>query len=350
MRYTSYFLSLITITFFLAACGGDQTNRPAPDVSHLSAEVELVRYDQLLRNIDSDNPQQSYLDLISEHPAMTDLYFKQLTSLYEEDQDKFYNNVSEFSTDNRITSLADTVSSVYGDMKAIESNLEQALKYLKHYFPSYEAPRFYTIFSEFSYQSFIFADTDGRDAVGLGLDLFLGGNFDYKKVDPSNPAFSAYLSRAYNSDHLPKKAIEMLVEDLIGKPDGKRFLDLMIHQGKKQYILERLMPHSVDTILWEYTPAQMDWVKSNELQMWDFFLDRNLIYETSHLKTAHYLQPAPTSKGMPDVAPGRTGGYMGYKIISALMKRKPNLSLKGLVELKNSQSIMEEARYKPARK
>ena len=349
MKFQVY-ITFTTLALFLFSCNNDQQRRPAPDVSQLSAEVELIRYDQLLKKIDAEKPQQSYLDLLTEHPAMTDLYFKQLTSLYEEDQSKFYNNISEFATDSRITSLADTVSSIYSDMSEMETSLEQALKYLKHYFPAYQAPRFYTIFSEFSYQSFIFADSDGRDAVGLGLDLFLGETFDYKKVDPSNPAFSAYLSRAYNGDHLPKKAIEMLVEDLIGKPDGKRFLDLMIHQGKKQYILEQLMPHTVDTILWEYTPAQMEWVKSNELQMWDFFLDQNLIYETSHLKTAHFLQPAPTSKGMPDVSPGRTGGYMGYKIISSLMKRKPNLSLKGLVELKNSQGIMEEARYKPARK
>jgi len=299
----------------------------APDVSAVKAELDLVRYDKLLGSIDPQKPEGSYLSLLKDYPTITDLYFKKLTNLFDEDEVKFYKSISEFATDKRIVSLADTVGIVFKNTTEIERKLEQSLKYLKHYFPEFELPRFYTIFSEFSYQSFIFQDNDGRDAIGLGLDLFLGEDFEYKKVDPSNPAFSAYLSRAYNKDHLAKKAIEMLVEDLVGKPNGKRFLDLMIHQGKKQYLLDKIMPHEVDTVRWEYTPAQLDWVQNNELQIWDFFLDQNLIYETSHLKTANYLQPSPHSKGMPDAAPGRTGSYIGYRIIKSLMKRKSDLNV-----------------------
>jgi len=340
----------IVILMALGSCSTNTVTMPAPDVSSISIELDLVRYDKQLSNIDPDNPNQSYLDLITEYPVMTDLYFKQLTNLYDEDATKFNKRIEDFANDERISSLADTVATIFKDTRSVEKELTLSLKYLKHYFPIYALPRFYTLYSEFSYQSFIFQDHDGKDAIGLGLDLFLGDDFDYKKIDPSNVAFSSYLTRAYNKDHVSKKAVEMIAEDMIGKPNGKRFIDLMIHQGKKQYILERLMPHVSDTIRWEYTPTQLAWVQENELQIWDFFLDKNLIYETSHLKTANYLQPAPHSKGMPDGAPGRTASYIGYKIITSYMKRNPDLTLSSLLDINDAQDLLEKARYKPARK
>jgi len=349
MKYTIGILVGLVALSLIYSCKTEDSNL-APDVSGISAPVELIRYDRSLAAIDSDQVEDSYLDLLTKHPNLTDLYFKQLTNLYDQDEEKFYDKIKQFATDTRITTLADTVDHIYKDTKGIEAELSQAIKFLKHYFPSYDIPRFYTLFSEFSYQTFIFEDNDGKDAIGLGLDLFLGEDFDYKKIDPSNPAFSAYLTRRYNKDHLVKKAIEMLVEDLVGQPKGKRFIDLMIIQGKKQFILDKLLPHSQDSVKWEYAPAQLAWVYDNELEIWDFFLDNEMIYETSHLKTSKYLQPAPHSKGMPDIAPGRTAVFIGYKIVSAYMKRYPETSLRNLINLNEAQQLLEKSKYKPARK
>jgi len=321
----SPFLFIILISLFISACSEPATKRPAPDVS------------------------SSYLEVLTAHPMMTDLYFKQLTRLYNENNDTFNVRLKGFLSDNRITTLADTVATIYSSTKDLENELGLALKYLKHYFPEQGIPNFYTLYTEFSYQPFIFNDQD-KDAIGIGLDMFLGDDFNYKKIDPGNPVFSEYLTRTYNRDHLVKKAVEMIVVDLLGQTPGKRFLDKMIFQGKKQYILERLLPSENDTILWEYTPAQLAWVESEELAIWDFFREQKLIYETSHLKIANYLDPAPGSKGMPEAAPGRTANYIGYKMVTSFMKRNPDFSLRDLVNYEDSQMLMEKAKYKPPRK
>lgn len=334
----------------LFSCKEEYKKKATPDISGVEVKLNLVRYDQKLAAIDSMKPESSYLKLLTEHPVITDLYFKQLTNLYDNDKNKFYRNIAQFSADNRIKTLADTVGIIFKSTSEIEKELVQSLRYLKHYFPAYSTPNFYTLFTEFSYQTFIFEDQEKKDAIGIGLDFFLGENFQYKRIDPANPVFSDYLTRCYNKQHLAKKTMEMIVEDLAGNPSGKRFIDLMVYQGKKQYILEKLLPHAQDTVLWEYTPEQLEWTRSNELQIWDFFLEQNLIYETSHLKTAKYIQPAPNSTGMPELAPGRTGVYIGYKMVEAFMDRHPEYSLMDLLEFKDSQVLMEKAKYKPARK
>ena len=338
---------LIIITCFIACEGNDKVD--IPDVSEISVKSKFVRYDQLLKDFDSSSPQNSYLKLITTHPRITDLYFKRLVGLENPDRDSFYNNIATYFSDNRIAALADTIQDIYPDLGGVKDDLFTSVKLLKYYFYGTQDPNFYTVFTEFGYPTFIFEDMN-KDGIGIGLDMFLGENFDYRRINPLDPAFSTYLTRTYNQDHIVKKTMEMLVVDKLGDPSGKRFIDLMIYQGKKAYVMKKILPTTSDTILMEYTPEQLAWVEDNQLQMWDFFLDKNLMYQTNHLEIMKYLQPAPTSKGMPPGSPGRTASYLGYKIVQAYMKRFPETTLPELVKLQDSQKILEESKYKPRRR
>lgn len=338
------------LLMMLSSCDNDSAKKSAPDVSHLDLKVDLVRYDRLLSELDAEDPQSSYLRLVTKHPRITDLYFKQLTGLFKQNQDTFYNDLGAFITEPRITSLMDTIADAYPYEMDLKKRFVMPLKYLKHYFPEYGQPVFYTLFTEFGYPTFIFENQEKRNGIGIGLDFFLGNDFEYKKIDPGNAVFSNYMTRSYTEEHIVKKSMEMVAVDIIGNPPGKRFIDQMILQGKKAYLLEKLMPETPDTILWEYTPEQMQWVKDNEQEIWSFFLEHKLTYETSHLKIANYLEPAPTSKGMPEASPGRTGCYIGYKIVSSYMRKNKDVSLSDLIGMRDSEKILQDSKYKPARK
>ncbi len=322
-----------------------------PDVSDIKIGLDLIRYEQKLMALDTLDLAASYKQLEKASPAMAETYFKHLVLLQNNNQDTFLNNLGLFLKDKRIQDLQKTVAEKYSPstMDKIKASLLSSLQYYKHYFPGAIIPRFYTLISEYGYQSFIFEDYDKKDAIGIGLDLYLG-DYNYKGIDPTNPVFSDYITRTYNQDHIVKKSMEILVDDQVGQPSGKRFIDQMVHHGKKLYILERLIPTAPDSVLFEYSAAQTEWVKNNELQIWDFFLSKNMIYETNHLIVTKYLSQAPTSQGMPPVAPGRTGVYIGYKIVSAFMDRNPQYTIYDLLLEKDAQKIMEEARYKPRRK
>jgi len=123
----------------------------------------------------------------------------------------------------------------------------------------------------------------------------------------------------------------------------------MIHNGKRLYILDRVLPTTQDSILLEYTGAQTKWVQENELSMWAFFFDENLFYESNAMTINKYINPSPSSPGMPDAAPGRTANYIGWKIVEAYMKRT-NATLSELIAMNDSQKIMDQSRYKPGRR
>jgi len=227
--------------------------------------------------------------------------------------------------------------------------LTQSCKILKHYFPNYQIPAFYTLNSEFGYQSFIFTENQ-RDGVGIGLDLFLSEDVDYKTIDPREPTFSDYLTRTYNEDHVVRKTMAVLVQDILGDPYGKRFIDQMIYNGKKMYLLEKILPQAHDSIITEFTGEQVDWLKNNQMEIWSFFLEKNIMYETNSFEITKYLKPAPNSPGMPENAPGNSASFMGLQIVKSFMQRNPETTLQELIDFKDAQKFLESARFKPRRR
>ncbi len=350
LYFSTTTLIALSLALCLTSCKNDGTKASAPDVSDQQVEVELIRFEKAVAALNKDRPLGGYTNLLVKHPRITDLYFKQLMGIYHPNRDSLGNRLKLFLNDKRINDLNALVTKTYPDTKSIEKELTESLKYYKYYFPDAKLPRFYTLFTEFGFQPFIFDDLDGRDGIGIGLDMFLGKDYDYKSINPTDPVFSSYLTRTYDRSHLTKKTIEILVEDAIGPAPGKRFIDLMIHQGKKFYILKKIMPNTPDNIIYEYTAEQMAWMDKNELQVWDFYLELDLMYDTDHLKLSKLLSPSPTTQGMPAGSPGRTTAYIGKAIVEAFMEREKIESLADLIKVRDSQLLLEKSRYKPARR
>ena len=149
------------------------------------------------------------------------------------------------------------------------------------------------------------------------MDFFLGNSFDYTKIDPRNPAFSTYLNRSFNKDHLLKKTWDVWIEDRLGNPSNGRLLDYIIQRGKKLYTLTKLLPEIQDSVLFEFTPKQLEWCNKNKVEIWSYFLAENLLYSTELLKFNKLVNPSPNSPGMPPEAPGQTGSYIASTSTSA---------------------------------
>ncbi len=321
----------------------------APDISHIDFQPTIIRFEQDLFGLDTGDINNALTTLETNYPHFSELYFRQIVPLHHENRDSFDSRVLDFITNDHITSLVDTVGQVFGDFKEIEMEIQTASRYFLYYFPDFTFPRLYTLISEFGYQTFIFSDGDA-DGIGIGLDMYLTPMINYKALDPGNPAFSDYLTRSYNVDHVTKNTFSLIADEVLGPAPGKRLLDRMVHEGKKLYFLAKILPATPDSVLIDYSQAQLNWAKMNEREMWAFFLSEKLIYETNHIKINKYLEPAPTSSGMPPAAPGRTAVYMGWQIVKAYMNRYPDVPLSELIAEKDSQKILESARYKPPRK
>ena len=346
---TGILAGLILVSMiFIASCGGD-SKEPIPDVSNIELSNKLVRFEQLMAGLDTNNLAEEVQKLNTDYIQFYSVYFKNVLPFDTDTADGFLGNLQGYLSDKRIQELQDTTAIVFKDFETeTYPKLIHAMKMMRHYFPNFKAPNFYTFVSEYTYQQFIFSD-EGRDGVGIGLDMFLGADYPYKQLDPNNPGFSNYLTRTYNKEHLPRKITEILVDDIIGRAPGSRLLDQMIHNGKRLYIMNKMLPTTPDSILLEYTLEQTKWVQENELSMWAFYFDEELFYESNAIKINKYINPSPTSPGMPDAAPGRTANYIGWKIVDAYMK-KTGSTLEELIDMQDAQKIMDESRYKPGRR
>ena len=138
-----------------------------------------------------------------------------------------------------------------------------------------------------------------------------------------------------------------LIDDKIAAPANNRLIDQMLREGKKRYAISQLIPFAADTVLHETTPAQLQWLKENELEIWSFFAAEKKLYSTNQRENMKYTNPAPYSPGMPDEAPGNVGTWLGYRIVCAYLRRHPDTRLADLLQLNNSDLLLREAQYKP---
>lgn len=352
MRYNIGLNSFFTLLIlglggiiFCTSCGKD---RDIPDVSDINVDLNIQRFEKDLFALDTLNLATSVKTLEEKYPVFSELYFRQVVPLKRKTSDSlFLGNLNGFINYPSIRTLYDTTLIVYPKLEKTSKELQQAFQFYKYYFPQKEVPNIYTFISEYTYQTFIFPDK-GKDAIGIGLDMFLGKDYPYRKYIPENPSFSAYLTRAFNQEHITKKVMETLIDDVVGLSKGNQLLDIMIHNGKKMYLLDLVLPTTNDTIKWELTPQQLAWCQQNELGIWTHLLNEDLLYSTDNKKLRKLVNPSPQGpSNMPPEAPGRTANFIGYKIIQSYLKRNPDTTPQDLIAENDAQKILDKSRYRP---
>lgn len=327
----------------------NENAEPVPDVSNIHPDFKLMRYDEAVLNIDTTDIASALESLRQEDPQFFDIYFKQVLPLRGKNMEELGASLKGFLQVEQIKELKKAVQNQYGNIDDLKSELNRAFQNYLYYFPDHQVPDVYTIISEYAYQTFIFPKVD-KDGVGVGLDLFLGEDYPYQEINPQDPAFSQYLTRSYNRAHIVKKVIEMILQDQLGEVQKNQLLDYMIQNGKKLYALDKILPMTSDSIIMEFSEKNWEWVNDNELEMFAFFLNEELFYESDMMKINKYITPSPDSPGMPPAAPGRTANFIGWKIVKAFMDKHPDYTLEDLLAEKDAQKIMNESKYKPKRK
>jgi hypothetical protein len=318
----------------------------APNVDEFHSNAKTQRFDRDIIKIDTNNIDDSLIEFQSNYPKLFNLYFKDVLGM-DVSEGAVQNNIKSYLTNSMTRGLYDTIHTIYPNLDVVNKEFQSAFKYMQYYFPGFVEPNIYSLVSGFGYQKFLFKDGD-KDGIGIALDMYLGSTFPYKTIDPQNPIFSEYITRTFNQDHIVKKSIELIVEeDIVGHPNGVRLLDIMINHGKKLYILDKLLPFKSDTIIVEYSADQLEWVENNEQKIWSFFTEENLLYETNLSKINKYVNPSPSSPGMPIEAPGRTADYIGWQIVKAFMKKNPQTTMEELIKFSDNQGLLEIARYRP---
>ena len=332
------------IVYFCISVGCKK--KSGPDVSSIDANCKIVRSEKELFQA---KDLKDLKELKNVNSPFYKIYVDEILGYKGMSPDSQLINLNIFAKDSLNRDLLSKTIQKYPDFDQIKSELDQVFRHLKYYFPEKIdlTPNIYTFVSQFGFQVFVFEDTGGKDGIGIGLDMFLYPDIHYKMIDPDNTNFSDYITRSWNSDHIAKKVSDLYISEILGDAPGHRMIDQMVHNGKALFISKLIMPEVHDSVIIEYPLQQLEWCQENELQMWSFFLESKLFFESNPAKTGKYLNTSPDSPDMPADAPGRTANYLGWQIVKAYMKRYPKTSIADLIAMKDSQVLMEKSKYKP---
>jgi hypothetical protein len=328
------------VLFFLQSCKTDANKRVLPDISGVVVQdVKIQRFERDLFSIDTLHINESYAHLSRTYPEFSDFFFNKILG-GEQVKLQPSQNARLFVNSPAMKNLYDTCQIAYKDITDIEHSLTQTFKYYKYYFPNKPIPKVVSGISEYSNGVFSYGDS----LLYIGWDFFLG---EHHRAYPA--IFPQYICKTLSRPYLVPQLTETLVNDIAGNASGERLLDEMIHNGKKLYILDQLLPETPDSLKLGYSKAQTEWCANSESQIWAFFTGESLLYSTKRSDIGKYINAAPTSPGMPAEAPGRTANYIGWQIVKSYMKRYPDTSLETLLGIRDAQDLLEKAKYKPKR-
>ncbi len=334
----------IYLFFFIGLTISACKQGKGPDVNNIPVEVKIERFDQDIDLLTKDSLAKSAILLRNKYGIFYDDFMSGILQVGSTGDTSYYKNLQTVLHNPDYNALREEVKKVFPDMSKQNEELSQAFKYVKYYFPQQKIPRVISFFSGFAVQVPV-----GNEYIGIGLDMFLGANSKfYPALRQSIPQ---YISRRFTPDHITPRVMETFVrEDMFPEPDSlNTLLDRMIYNGKIMYLLNKFLPDVADSVLMGYSREQQQWAQQYEAQVWGYFLEENLLYETDYMKVQKYLSEAPFTPGLGNAQQSspKLAIYCGWQIVEHFMAEHRELSLQALMKNTNYQEILTESHYKP---
>ncbi|RZK43551.1 MAG: gliding motility lipoprotein GldB [Pedobacter sp.] len=335
----SYYIPLLLL---LAAFFSSCTEDKRPKVKELNPAIKIDRFDKDLyegRNkpVEDTDKQLArkygafYADFITKMVGNQNLSgVEVLEGLYK---GKAYDDLNR------------EVDSIYPDLKAVELELNETFKYVKHYYPKIQIPRFISFLSGFAYQIPI-----GDRYMGIGLDMFLGK--DSKFYPALVESIPKYQSKRFEQSYIVPRITEEFAREELFKPndEDQSLLSQMIYHGKILYFMDQVLPTELsDTVKIGYSGRQLAWSTQFEGNIWGVFLENDLLYNTDFRKIQVYLTDGPFTPGLgeKDESAPKLGVWIGWQIVKKYMKENPKVSLQQLMADNDAQKILTKSKYKP---
>jgi hypothetical protein len=342
---------LIAGTLFLAGCEGN--SEKIPDTSRIQVNLETHRFDVDLYAIDTNNIGVGLTALRAKYPDFLDYFLDTLMAYgikgnYSDTVTGIREGLRPFLAYKDYKDLEDFIKRLYPDTKSIDKLLTDAFKLQKHYFPAYKVPRI--MYMNMGLSNWAAFPVDSNTHC-IGLDMFLGDEFPFY----ASLGHPQYLRLHRRKPYIPVAVFSSIFREAMPlQTQEKNLLQLMLHRGKEQYYLHKILPALPDSVLFGFPEKQMKWCESNEAFTYNFFVKNELLFSREAQNIMPYITDGPFARGMEpagsanNVTPGNIGTWLGYKMITAWMEQHPDVSLQQLMATQfNPETFLADAKYKP---
>lgn len=332
--------SRIIALFLLLSLGACNTNDNEPDVSQIKLQLTQQHFEQDFFAIDTNQLERSISALDKKYAGFTTVFLSNILALMPQtetaDLKSFYR---------AYLPLYKQSTTIFKEQEKQIQKIEQGLKYVKHYFPTYRLP--------LKLISFIgpinsFGSILTEDAIAIGLQLFMGKEHPLYTSEEGQALYPAFISRKFEPAYIPVSAMNNIVLDMYPEQmSGKPLIAQMVELGKRMYVVDHLLPQLSDTLITGYSSLQLDACLNNEKNIWSFFIQNDLLYKSDPQLVREYVTDGPFTQAFGKESPGNIGQFLGWQIVKKWMKKNNQLSFDALMK-KDPVQLFEEAKYKPS--
>jgi len=326
-------IAILLILVFFFSCQNSEQKSLQIDPSELpEIYVEIKRYGKALFEIDATHFREGLIKIQPEFTYFLDADLNDTANI---------NQLLSFVSDSQTRRLYQKTLEVYPDLNQLEKELSDAFSRYHYFFPENTIPEIFTYVSDLYYERPVWL----KDSVlVVALDIYLGRDFFlYPHL-----GLPQYKIRCMEPEYISADIMKTLYfEEVWSNQKQNTLLDRMITGGKILYYLDAVLPITPDTIKLRYTKKQLIWAEENEKNVWAFIVHDELLYSTDYKTQANLIQDGPFTKGFSGESPSRLGVFIGWHIVQEYMLKHPELSLQELMNVKDSQLILQQSGYKP---
>ena len=326
----------VLIMLFVYGCKQDKFNI---DVSNISIDVEIKRFD---KDFFSINPDSIYLEiprLQEEYGDFYELYNYEIINLGSPNEINYSQNIKKFFEYCQKYNLFQKVNEIFSNDEFLNEQFTEAFKHYKYYFPEKEIPTIYTCISGFNLSVFT-----SEGYMGISLDKYLGVNTEeYKKIN-----YPQYMQRRMHKEMLTTDCMRAWCNaEYVFNDSINNLISIMIYEGRVQYFIDAMLPETDDTLKWGYTEKKYKWANRHEEKIWDYLIENKLLFSLKNMDIKTFTGEGGFTTPFHKKSAPRAGTFIGYKIVESYMNKHSEITLQQLMEATDYMKIYNESRYNP---
>lgn len=310
----------ISIIFFSCKKQKDKLN---VDVSNINITTKVARFD---------------IDFYTTTSATLSKTKEQYPMLFPTEHDSVW--INKIHNEDEIALFKETQKQ-FGDFSSEEKQLTELFKHVKFYNPNFYAPTVITMLTNIDYDNRVLYS---NEFLLISLDAYLGANHEFYNDYP------IYIKQNNTKKHLIVDVANAIIKEQLPVNTKRNFIDKIIYEGKKMYVLDAYLPAISDREKIGYTTEKYQWAVNSEEEIWKYFIEHDLLYNTNPKLNQRFIDTAPFSKfylGEDNLSPGRIGVWIGWQIVRSYMENN-DVSLPQLLQAKEDE-IFKKSNYKPKR-
>ncbi|RQP14546.1 MAG: gliding motility protein GldB [Chryseobacterium sp.] len=230
------------------------------------------------------------------------------------------------------------------DVQNLKAGLTGLFGRVKNFDTHFQPPHVYLFSSatQMALEPILYAAD--KDLLFIDLSGFLGEQSKYYDWTEQ------YFRSSMTPQNLLPKTSYALADQFVGQSLGSaKFIDQIVTEGKKMALQDSFLPDEPDHLKFGYTAKQQEWAVQNEAQVWNFFVENNLIYSDSPDLYERFIAPGPFSKFYAPIdneAAPRIGAWIGWQICREYLEKHPDVSLKEFLQT-DASTLFTQSGYRP---